>query len=111
MLKELNNNIFKQNGNAKSINHIINNKSLKSIRESLFNRNLVINSFLGLFLALLFTDIKNNIFDDFILKIITKKTKKTFVLNGITFETSKLIETAFHTLFALLFFILIYYFY
>ena len=108
MLKEINNNIFKNNNN---LNHIINNTSLKSLKESLLNKRLVINSFLGLFLALLFTDIKNNIFDDFLLKIITKKTKKTFVLNGITFETSKLIETAFHTLFALLFFLFIYYLY
>mgnify|MGYP006093074809 FL=1 len=109
MLKEINNNMFKENNNR--INHYINNTSIKSLKDSLFNRRLVINSFLGLFLALLFTDIKNNIFDDFLLKIITKKTQTTFVLNGITFETIRLVETAFHIFFALLFFFIIYYFY
>ena len=108
MLKEINNNIFKNNNNQ--LNHYI-NTNIRSIRESLFNRRIIINSFLGLFLALLFTDIKNNIFDDFILKVITKNTKKTFKINDITFETKSFIETGFHTLFALLFFFIIYYFY
>ena len=96
------------------MNHYINNnsiKSIKQIKESLLNKRVIVNIFLGLFLALLFTDIKNNIFDDFLLKIITKKTQTTFVLNGITFETIRLVETAFHIFFALLFFFIIYYFY
>lgn len=110
MLKEINNNIFNKNNNN-GINHIINNTSLRSLTSNLLNKKVVIHSFLGLFLALLFTDLKNNIFDDFILKIITKKTPKTFVLNGITFETQHLVETGFHILFAIIFFFIIYYFY
>ena len=110
MLREINNNIFNRNNNN-NINHVINNTSLKSLKASLFNRRLVINSFLGLFLALLFTDIKNNIFDDFIIKLITKDTPKTFKIGETDFETKQLIETGFHTLIALIFFIIIYFFY
>ena len=108
MLKEINNNIFNNNNN---LNHVINNTSLKSLKNSLFNRKLVINSFLGLFLALLFTDIKNNILDDFLIKIVTKDTPKTFKFMDIDFETQHLIETGFHTLLAFIFFILIYFLY
>lgn len=94
-----------------------NNVSSGEIQSIFFNKkgflnlkpDLFVNTFLGLFLALIFNDFKNDIFDGLFLKAIENKiAKKKIKLLGIEYDTFKLIRTGFHILLLIIFFLAIY---
>ena len=74
------------------------------------NPNLFVNSFLGIFLALLFDDLKKSILDNLLLKIIKDniKTKKIYIGN-VEYDTENIINAIFHLIIIIIFLTIIYF--
>jgi|OM-RGC.v1.031714099 hypothetical protein len=74
------------------------------------NPNLFVNSFLGIFLALLFDDLKKSVLDNLLLKIIKDniKTKKIYIGN-VEYDTENIINAIFHLIIIIIFLTIIYF--
>ena len=81
-------------------------------RSGAININIqdLITSFIALFLALVFNDLKVNILDDVILKIaLHKMEKKKYKVYGVEINMENIIKCLIHVIIAIIFLLIIYF--